>query len=69
MKPGWLKPALSRLNQDFCFALRLSTFEPLISPLQRLIPKSIDCVIFSGESGPGAKSMYKSCALNIRCSL
>lgn len=47
-------------------AIKFLSLEPLLGPLPELNLKSIDWVIVGGESGPGARPMEPSWALNIR---
>lgn len=55
-----------RLLQQIPAAVRFLSCEPLLGPLARLPLKGIHWVIVGGESGPGARPMAGSWALQIK---
>ena len=59
---------LSRLDhlRRTAAQLKFVSFEPLLGPLTELDLEGIDWVIVGGESGPGARQMKESWALDIR---
>lgn len=46
--------------------IKFLSLEPLLGPLEQLDLRNIDWVIVGGESGPGARPMEKSWAIDIR---
>jgi protein gp37 len=47
-------------------AVKFLSFEPLLGPLPHLDLTGIDWVIVGGESGPGARPMYREWVVDIR---